>query len=118
MDNSCTIRFKTGRTYAFRSSPDLPRFRGGEFTVLSELKPTDQWGNRILLVDVRLLPADGSNGTAEIRNGARCFVEEGFATFVDSFGSRTVPTEIATLQGIYPDYAKGYAIDGIAARPA
>lgn len=110
--NPFIIRFRNGATYRLRSSPDFPRLLGGTMTVRSEIKPTDQWGNRIILADFMLTYPDGRIGT---KLSARCFVEEGYATFTDSYGERKIPVEIAALQGIYPNFAKAYAIDEVAA---
>ena len=110
--NPFLIRFRKGTTYSLRSSPDFPRLLGGTMTVRSEIKPTDQWGNRIILADFMLHYPDGRIGT---KLAARCFVEEGYATFKDAYGERQIPVEIAALQGIYPNFAKAYAIDEIAA---
>jgi hypothetical protein len=80
--------------------------------VISELKPIDQWGNRIILADFEFDPPmdrDGSIITA--MKGARAFVEEGISELADSFGVRKIPVEIAALQGIYPLYGKAYALD-------
>ena len=110
--NPFIMRFRNGATYRLRSSPDFPRLLGGTMTVRSEIKPTDQWGNRIILADFMLTYPDGRIGT---KLSARCFVEEGYATFTDSYGERKIPVEIAALQGIYPNFAKAYAIDGVAA---
>ena len=104
----CTIRFAVGKTYRLHTSPDFPKYRHGTIIVRAELAPRDQWGNRILLVDAYLAPKGGDGGM-ETRLGARCFVEEGYAELRDSYGSRTIPVEIATLQGVYPDFAKAYA---------
>ena len=82
-------------------------------TVRSEIKPTDQWGNRIILADFMLTYPDGRIGT---KLSARCFVEEGYATLKDSYGERQIPVEIAALQGIYPNFAKAYAVDEIPAK--
>lgn len=110
--NPFIMRFRNGATYRLRSSPDFPRLLGGTMTVRSEIKPTDQWGNRIILADFMLTYPDGRIGT---KLSARCFVEEGYATFTDSYGERKIPVEIAALQGIYPNFAKAYAIDEVAA---
>jgi len=80
-------------------------------TVRSEIKPTDQWGNRIILADFMLHYPDGRIGT---KLAARCFVEEGYATFKDAYGERQIPVEIAALQGVYPNFAKAYAMDEMA----
>ena len=104
----CTVRFAVGKTYRLHTSHDLPQYRQGIIIVRAELAPRDQWGNRILLVDAYLAPKAGDGGM-ETRLGARCFVEEGFTELRDSYGSRTIPVEIATLQGVYPDFAKTYA---------
>jgi hypothetical protein len=85
---------------------------GGTMTIRSEIKPTDQWGNRIVLADCMLRYPDGRIGT---KLAARCFVEEGYSTFKDAYGERQIQVEIATLQGIYPNFAKAYAIDEVAA---
>ena len=110
--NPFLIRFRQGATYLLRSSPDFPRMLGGTMTVRSQIKPTDQWGNRIILADFMLKYPDGRIGT---KLAARCFVEEGYATFKDAYGERQIPVEIAALQGIYPNFAKAYAIDELAA---
>lgn len=110
--NPFIMRFRIGATYRFRTSPDFPRLLDGTMTVRSEIKPTDQWGNRVVLADVRLRFPDGR---WETRLSARCFVEEGYSTFKDSYCERQIPMEIAALQGIYPFFAKAYAIDEIAA---
>ena len=114
MANPYTVRFQVGKSYALHTSPDFNRLRGGQLVVKAELKPIDQWGNRILLVDAYLDPKGGKEGAEEVYLGSRCFVEEGYAHLTDSYGSRTTPTEIATLQGIYPDFAKAYAVDELA----
>ena len=118
MPDPNTVRFAVGKSYRFHTSPDFGRLRSGTMTVKAELKPTDQWGNRILLVDAFLDPKGGGEGFVEQYLGARCFVEEGYATRTDSFGSRTIPAEVATLQGIYPDFAKAYALDEVGATEA
>lgn len=110
--NPLTLRFRIGATYRLRSSPDFPRLLNGTMTVRSQIKPTDQWGNRIILADFMLKYPDGRIGT---KLSARCFVEEGYSELADSYGARQVPTEIANLQGIYPLYAKAYAVDEIPA---
>lgn len=109
--NPLTVRFKVGTSYLLRSSPDIPQMLGGFLTVRSEIKPTDLWGNRIVLADCSLLYPDGHT---ETRLSARCFIEEGFAIVRDSYGERTVPAEIANVQGVYPNFAKAYAVDGVA----
>lgn len=106
------MRFRNGATYRLRSSPDFPRMLGGTMTPRSVIKPTDQWGNRIILADFALTYPDGHT---ENRLAARCFVEEGYASFKDAYGERQIPVEIAALQGIYPNFAKAYAVDEIAA---
>lgn len=110
--NPFIIRFRKGSTYRLRSSPEFPRLLGGQMTVRSEIKPTDQWGNRIILADFTLSFPDGHT---ETRQSARCFVEEGYSTLKDAYGERTIPVEVSALQGIYPNFAKAYAIDEIAA---
>ena len=117
MANPFTVRFQVGKSYALHTSPDFDRLRSGRLVVKAELKPTDQWGNRILLVDAYLCPKEGGKDATELHLGSRCFVEEGYATRTDSYGSRTIPAEVATLQGIYPDFAKAYAIDELASLP-
>lgn len=104
----CTVRFAVGKTYRLHTSPDFPRCRDGSIIVRAELTPRNLWGNRILLVDAYLAPKDGVGGL-ETHLGARCFVEEGYAELCGPYGSRTIPVEIATLQGVYPDFAKSYA---------
>lgn len=110
--NNIVTRFRTGAAYRLRTSSDFPKMLGGSMLVRSEIKPTDQWGNRIFLADFELCYPDGR---WETRRAARCFVEEGVSTFKDSYGEHTVPVEIANLQGVYPYFAKAYAIDEIAA---
>lgn len=112
-NNPLIMRFRNGATYQLRSSPDFPRLLGGTMTVRSEIKPTDQWGNRIILADFTLFYPDGRT---ENRYASRCFVEEGYSTFKDSYGERQIPVEIAALQGIYPHFAKAYAIDETSAQ--
>lgn len=85
----------------------------GRMTVRAELMPSNQWGNRILLCDVVLDSPPPSVAAHHL--GARCFVEEGYSTVEDSRGRRTVETEIAALQGIYPYFAKAYATEEAAA---
>ncbi len=109
----CTIRFAVGKTYRLHASPDYLGYRNGTIIVMSELAPRDQWGDRVLLVDAFLEPKDRLGGKVERRLCVRCFVEEGYAVRTDEYGSRTIPTEVATLQGIYPDYAKAYALDEV-----
>ena len=110
--NPFIIRFRTGAAYRLHTSPTFSKMLGGFMVVRSEIKPTDQWGNRIFLADFELCYPDGH---WESRRAARCFVEEGVSTFKNSYGERTIPVEIANLQGIYPYFAKAYAIDEIAA---
>lgn len=129
MANPYIVRFQVGKTYRLHTSPDFDRLRGGTLVVKAELKPSDRWGNRILLVDAFLDPKTDGTGNpvripigsayfeTELHLGSRCFVEEGYATRTDSFGSRTIPAEVATLQGIYPDFAKAYAIDEVVRMP-
>lgn len=110
MGNPFTVRFRVGGSYRFHTSPSIGSLRGGYFVVKAELRPSDSLGCRSLLVDAYLAPRDG--GGADLsRLGAVCFVEEGYATRTDSFGAKTVPVEIAMLQGVYPDIAKAYAVD-------
>lgn len=112
MGNTLTHRFKIGGTYRLRTSTDHPNYVGGTMKVIAELKPTDQWGNRILLADFDFDPPmtrDGASITS--MKGARAFVEEGYTEFKDSFGVRKMPVEIASLQGIYPLYGKANSID-------
>lgn len=114
-----THRFKIGRTYRLRNAPEYPKYIGGTMTVRAELKPIDQWGNRIILCDCQFNPPverDGAVITA--MNGIRVFVEEGVTEFTDSFGVRRVPVEIAALQGVYPRFGKTYAIDECSATAA
>lgn len=106
------MRFRIGAAYRLRTSTDFPRLLDGTMTVRSEIKPTDQWGNRVILADFSLRFPDGR---LETRLAARCFVEEGYSAFKDSYGERQIHVEIAALQGIYPFFAKAYALDEIAA---
>ena len=108
MANPYTLRFQVGKSYRLHTSPDFNRLRGGCLTVIAELSPRDQWGNRILLVDAHLDHTKVDGGTTDLL-GCRCFVEEGYAESVGVYGSRTIPVEIATLQGTYPSFAKAYA---------
>lgn len=117
MPSPYTLRFQVGKTYRLYTSSDFNRLRGGILVVKAELKAADTWGNRILLVDAYLSPKGDPNGPKEPFLGSRCFVEEGYAPFMDSFGSRTIPSEVATLQGVYPDLAKAYALDEEAISP-
>lgn len=107
--NTPVTRFKVGETYRLRSSPDFPRLLGGSMTVLSEIKPTDLWGNRIILVDCTLDAANAPELQSRSYKGARCFVEEGYAK---TDGGDLIPAEVATLQNTYPYFAKAYATDG------
>lgn len=109
--NTITKRFKVGHSYTLRTSPDFPRLLGGTMTVTAELKPTDNWGNRIILADLYLTDSNGTPLPDGTRLGCRAFVEEGVMSFSDSLGNRTIPVEIAALQGCYPNFAKAYAID-------
>lgn len=112
MENALTHRFMVGSAYRLRTSPEHERYLGGTMRVIAELKPTDRWGNRIILVDVMFDPPMSRNGDQiAAMKGARAFVEEGVAEFTDSFGRRSLPVEIATIQGLYPMYGKAYAID-------
>ena len=112
MANPFTHRFKVGGIYRLRTSPEHPKYIGGTMKVLSELKPTDQWGNRIILADFTFNPPMERNGSiVTAMKGARAFVEEGYTEMADSFGSRKIPVEIAAIQGIYPLYGKTYALD-------
>lgn len=105
------MRFRIGAAYRLRTSTEFPRLLDGTMSVRSEIKPTDQWGNRVILADFRLhFPDDHW----ETRLAARCFVEEGYSTFKDSYCERQISVEIAALQGIYPFFAKAYALDEIA----
>lgn len=106
--NPFITRFTVGKTYRLHTSPTLSGYRSGTVTIRAELTPLNQWGSRMMLVDAVLNPVDGKGGK-ETRLGTRCYVEEGFAELKDSYGTRTIPVEIATLQGIYPDKAKAYA---------
>ena len=108
-------RFRQGHTYRLKTDKDFPRMIGGMLTVRNEIKPVDTWGNRILLADVLLTYPDGHT---ENRIAARVFVEEGVSSFVDSYGEHTTPTEIAAVQGLYPLFAKSYAIDELPATAA
>lgn len=101
-----TIRFSVGKTYRLHTSKEFPLLLGGSIHVLAELSPRDRWGNRILLVDAHFDKEDG--GTTDILGG-RCFVEEGYTESVGVYGARTIPVEIATVQGTYPSFAKAYA---------
>ena len=111
MSSPFTIRFQVGKTYRLHTSQDFDRLRGGTIVVKAELKPKDLWGNRILLVDAYLDAREG--GEREERLGSRCYVEEGYASIKDAYGYRTVNAEVATLQGVYPDFAKAYAVDEV-----
>ena len=112
MANPLTHRFRIGGIYRLRTSKVHPKYVGGTMRVISELKPTDQWGNRIILADFNFDPPMERNGsTVTAMKGARAFVEEGYSEFTDSFGTRKIPVEIAALQGIYPLYGKAYALD-------
>lgn len=95
--------FSVGRTYRLHSFS--PSMLGGTMKVRTELRPADVWGNRILLADFWL------DKEKTPRLGQRVFVETGYAEVKDSYGSRLVETEIASLQGIYPLMAKAYAVD-------
>lgn len=106
--NPLVVRFQIGQAYRLAASNGGSGLLGGTLTILSEIKPADTWGNRILLGAV-------SPDTAQAPEIVRLFVEEGYATFADSYGVRTVPSEIATAQGLYPHSVKAYAIDGIPA---
>lgn len=129
MANPYTVRFQVGKTYQLHTSPDFDRLRGGTLVVKAELKPADQWGNRILLVDAFLAPKTDGTGNpvqipvgsgffeTELHLGSRCFVEEEYVMRSDSFGFCAIPSEVATLQGIYPDFAKAYAIDEVEQMP-
>ena len=114
------VRFNVGKTYKLSAFPRFGRVRGGYIIVRADLKPTDQWGNRVLLADACVrMEGGGANSSLTHLLGCRCFVEEGYATVADAYGSRTVPTEIAVLQGLYPDFAKAYAaVDEVAAIPS
>ena len=105
--NPFITRFTTGRTYRLHTSPALKNFRGGTIYVMAELHYRDLWGNRVLLVDAHLDPVGDYPATNIL--GARCFVEEGYAEIVGAYGARTVPVEVATVQGVYPFTAKAYA---------
>ena len=80
-------------------------------TVKEELKPTDDFGNRVILADFYLTDHNGNPLPDGTRLNQRAFVEEGVAEFSDSYGVRSVPVEIAAMQGCYPNFAKAYAID-------
>ena len=110
--NTLTHRFRIGGTYRLRTSPEHPKYLGGTMKILSEIKPTDQWGNRIILADFNFDPPMERDGNiVAAMKGARAFVEEGYTEFMDSFGVRKIPVEIATLQGVWPLYGKAYSLD-------
>lgn len=110
--NPLTHRFHEGCTYRLCSSPDFSNHLAGKVTIRTELKPLDQWGNRIVLADVTLDPPLKRDGeTIHTLTGARCFIEEGYTTFRDSFGERRIPVEIAAIQGLYPYFGKAFALD-------
>ena len=113
--NPMTIRFQIGHTYRLRTAPDFPRYYGGSMTVTTEIKPTDKWGNRIILADFSLTDNFGNPIPDGIRLGARCFVEEGIMELNDPYGVRPLPVEIAALQGCYPMFGKVYAVDEVRA---
>lgn len=100
--------FSVGNTYRLKTSPSVQTMLGGTMKVVAEVRAADTWGNRILLADFWI------DGEPSPRLGQRVFVEMGYAERTDSYGSRMVATEIASLQGIYPLMAKAYAIDGCA----
>ena len=106
--NNFTTRFAVGKTYRLHTSPELPNYRDGTLTVVAELSPRDQWGSRVLLADVSLYPTGGGRHQ-ESRLGVRVYVEEGYTEVTDSYGSKTIPVEIATVQGLYPHNGKAYA---------
>lgn len=108
--NPFMTRFIVGKTYKLRTSASLPKMLAGTMTVKAEIRPSDVWGNRVLLCDVTL--DNPPNGMPSVFHSGRCFVEEGYTEIENSYGSRTVAVEIAALQGIYPYFAKAYAIDG------
>ena len=95
--------FAVGRTYRLHSN--APSMLGGTMKVRTEIRPADVWGNRILIADFWI------DGEESPRLSQRVFVETGYAEMKDSYGSRLVETEIASLQGIYPLMAKAYAVD-------
>lgn len=101
------VRFTVGCTYRLHTSRTLPSLCGGTLEVKAELKPRDQWGNRVLLADVRLAPKEG--GKARELLGVRCFVEEGVSTRRNAYGPVSIPVEVATVPGLDPDRAKSYA---------
>lgn len=113
--NPPVTRFQIGQSYRLATSKGFPRLLGGTLRILSEIKPADTWGSRILLADIALDTAHAP----EIRNrdyhAARLYVEEGYATLTDSHGEHAIPAEVATVQGVYPYFAKAYAVDGIPA---
>lgn len=112
MSDAMIHRFRIGGTYRLRTNPEHPKYLGGTMKVIAELKPTDQWGNRIILADFSFDPPMERDGyTVTAMKGARTFVEEGISEFTDSFGKRKIPVEIAALQGVYPLYGKAYSID-------
>lgn len=104
----CITRFAVGKTYRLHTSPKNPKLLGGTITIRAELYPRDKWGNRILLVDAHIDNATEDGGHTDLL-GCRCFVEEGYAEIVGVYGTRTIPVEIATVQGTYPSFAKAYA---------
>ena len=107
--NNYAVRFVVGKTYRLTASPSLPQSLSGTMTVRAEITPLDRWGQRIVLADF-----DIGSGPLKGRHLAkRAFVEEGFADGGREHGGRLVPCEIANLSGIYPYFAKAYALDEI-----
>lgn len=103
--NNYAVRFVVGKTYRLKTDPSLPQSLPGIMTVKAEITPLDRWGQRVILADFHISskPLEGDHFAK------RAFVEEGFADGGTS--NRLIPCEIANLQGIYPFFAKAYAID-------
>ncbi len=106
--NPYIVRFVVGKSYRLHTSPSMPQYRSGTIVVKAEIAPRDKWGNRTLLVDAFLNAKDGGRGHDSLL-GVKCFVEEGYSETKDAYGIRTIPAEIAAIQGVYPDSAKAYA---------
>lgn len=118
MNNPQIHRFATGRAYRLYTSPSSHLYRSGTMVVRKEIKPRDQWGNRIILADFHLDKSSEDDFAGGAYFGARCFVEEGTIPFGGTFANMGRKVEIAAMQGIYPYFAKAYAIDECETIPA
>ena len=112
--NNYAVRFVVGKTYKLAANPSLPQSLTGTMTIRAEITPLDRWGQRVVLADFSI-DSDPFKGEHIAK---RTFIEEGYADGGTEHGGRLIPCEIASLSGIYPYFAKAYALDEIAPKKA